>query len=264
MDGFLHAVSRRVVMARNWGRLQLHTRVKVARSWLRRDSLERLYCLGDSHCEVFKIIEENNMLSDILIRTTCVSGATAQGAVNPNSVTNALSIFTKILRNVNRSSHLLFMLGEVDCGFVVWYRAKKYNIPVRQQLQNSLSNYFAFLSSVEAMGFRNIIVCTAPLPTIRDGHAGGAVAKLRREVTATLRERTQLTLEYNSQLRTTAIDRGYVIVDIEDDILDPATGVVMDVYRHPDPFNHHLDPGKAAYLYTRELKRYFNGYVGEC
>jgi hypothetical protein len=52
-----------------------------------------------------------------------VGGATAQGAVNPNSKTDALAIFQKKIKYTN-ADNILIMLGEVDCGYLIWVRSK--------------------------------------------------------------------------------------------------------------------------------------------
>lgn len=51
----------------------------------------RILCCGDSHTDVFDYcnLKQNMFTFDVCV----VGGATAQGAVNPNSKTNALNIF---------------------------------------------------------------------------------------------------------------------------------------------------------------------------
>ena len=81
--------------------------------------------LGDSHSNVFNLSKK-----DFLVEF--IGGATAQGSVNPNSKTNSLNIFTEKLKTLDLSkiSNVIIMLGEVDCGFVIWYRHKKHNISI--------------------------------------------------------------------------------------------------------------------------------------
>jgi len=54
----------------------------------------KILVLGDSHSEIFNYCnkKQKNIFFDVII----VSGATAQGSVNPNSNTNALEIFTPL------------------------------------------------------------------------------------------------------------------------------------------------------------------------
>jgi hypothetical protein len=63
----------------------------------------------------------------------------------------------------------------------------------------AIASYSRFLLEVAA-SFEVVCVST-PLPTIQDGNDWGDVANARREVTATLVERTTLTLQFNRQMR---------------------------------------------------------------
>ena len=54
----------------------------------------KILVLGDSHSEIFNYC--NKKQKNIHFEVVIVGGATAQGSVNPNSTTNALSIFTPL------------------------------------------------------------------------------------------------------------------------------------------------------------------------
>lgn len=53
-------------------------------------SSQNILVIGDSHTQVFKYCNDKN--TDYHFDVQKVSGATAQGSVNPNSKTNALKI----------------------------------------------------------------------------------------------------------------------------------------------------------------------------
>ena len=53
----------------------------------------KILCCGDSHTRVFDYC--NSRQNEFVFDVCVVSGATAQGAVNPNSKTDALNIFEK-------------------------------------------------------------------------------------------------------------------------------------------------------------------------
>jgi hypothetical protein len=218
--------------------------------------VKNLFCFGDSHVSVFNYIDDQKVLKNTKIFVTMVPGATALGMVNPNSKTNALNIFYSNLVDIPKDSSLLFMLGEVDCGFVIWYRAQKYGIDVKEQLFQSINNYFSFLKVVEDLGYKNnnIIVCTPPPPTIKDNQKWGEVANLRREVKATQKERTELTLYYNEIIRSLCQQRGYKIIDTEKEFIDPKTSLVRAQYLNKNPLDHHLDNESASTVYIRKLK----------
>ncbi len=95
----------------------------------------KILVLGDSHCDIFRYC--NIKQNDIYFDVHNVGGATAQGSVNPNSNTNALNIFRNKIHKINKTDYkyVIINLGEVDCGFVIWYRKKKYNISTEEQLK---------------------------------------------------------------------------------------------------------------------------------
>ena len=87
-------------------------------------NFNKILLLGDSHAHVFKLVD--SAAPDFSIQHCIVTGSSAQGAVNPHSKTNALPIFRDALsKNAESHTHCMTMLGEVDCGFVVWYRKKE-------------------------------------------------------------------------------------------------------------------------------------------
>lgn len=205
--------------------------------------------LGDSHVEVFR---GQVHVRGVRWAVQLVGGATALGMVNPNSKTDALRIFDERLNDAPLWQPSLFMLGEIDCGFVIFYRAEKHGTPIEEQLEESVGNYLAFL---ERHAARRRIVLSAPLPTIRDGQTFGEVADARREVKATLRERTAITLRYNTRLEQRCHEAGIEFVDVTAPQFDPATGAIRENLRRPDPTDHHLHPQRYAAILERELEK---------
>ena len=131
-----------------------------------------------------------------------VHGATATGLANPNSKTQALGIFENYLKKeVNKDDYVFFQLGEVDCGFAIWYRAEKHGLSIQKQTQLAIDNYTSLILKASAINGKKIIICSAVLPTIQENNNFGEVANLRKEVKANIKERTQLTLEFNKMLK---------------------------------------------------------------
>jgi hypothetical protein len=214
-----------------------------------------LYCFGDSHAKMFRFLDQNDYLSQTLIRCHIVGGATAMGMVNPNSKTNALNIFRERIKHISPYDYLLIMLGEVDCGFVIWYRAAKYKVSVETQLAQSLSNYRVFINELIADRQTRLIICSAPIPTIFDDAPRGEIAHARREVTATLEARTNLTLQYNGALKRICQEQDLHFLDFSTEILDVQTGVINKAFLNRDPLDHHLEPSTIAPFLTEKLQR---------
>jgi hypothetical protein len=239
------------------------TRSDQRRAWLRSRPADAatavlrtriLHCFGDSHAVVFTDVAERRLLTRTWFDVELIGGATALGLANPNSRTRALPRFQEAIDAIPAGRHLLFMLGEVDCGFVIWYRAEQRGIPPARELDRSIRNYTRFLERLLEAGRSRIIVTATPPPTIRDDQDWGEVANLRREVKASLTDRTELTVEYNARLRDWCASRGVAFLDYEREVLDAETGTVAAAFRNPSPRDHHLAPGPFAEVVARRLR----------
>lgn len=215
-------------------------------------SPRRLHCFGDSHAYVFEHIRAHGMLAATCLTVTRVGGATAFGLANPNSATNALTVFRRTLAATPTEEPALFLMGEVDAGFLVWLRAQQRQTAVEDELAESLRRYTSFLEGVMATG-RAVVVATVPLPTIVDYTSWSGLANARRRVRASIQERTVATRRYNDGLRRWAAATGACVLDTEADLLDERTGLVRPVFRHADPCNHHYDMAAFAPVVVRRL-----------
>jgi hypothetical protein len=210
---------------------------------------EHALCLGDSHVTVMEHVE----LPGVWFRTKPLVGATASGVLNPRSKTNSLEKFTTHLEAAKPWQQVLLQLGEVDCGFVIWHRARRRNLAVEEQLTLTLDAYAKFIELVVSMGFRRVVVLSAPLPTIGDDPTRwGEIANLRKTVTASQAERTGLTLRFNEGLRMRCDALAATFVHITSGQLDPATGLIDKRFVR-ETRDHHLadrpirrTPGRRA------------------
>jgi hypothetical protein len=173
---------------------------------------------------------------------TVVVGATALGMENPNSRTEALRTFRDRIARLPLDRTLLFVLGEVDCGFLLWYKAEHSRVPLEELTERSLDSYTRFLGSLLAEGRRNIVVTTVALPVIEDYATWAGLKNQRSSVRASLDERTALTRRYNARLREWAASSGCAVLDLEPGLTDAATGLVRAEMINPDPLNHHYNP----------------------
>lgn len=211
--------------------------------------------IGDSHANVFWHMEFSPYFFwKTNPKITVVHGATATGLSNPNSKTKALPIFKRYIKNhVNKDSRVFFQLGEVDCGFAVWYRSEKHNLSIDEQLSSALENYLNIIRYAINKG-GSVFVCSAVLPTIKDGQSFGEVANLRKTVKASLRERTLLTLEFNKKLAALLKKEKATFINFDTFLLNPKTNVIKEEYLNKDPKNHHLDHDAYGSLINFVLK----------
>jgi len=211
-------------------------------------------CLGDSHIKIFSKIDRDRSIPGMYFETIAVPGATARGLLNPNSRTDALQIFRRRIESAKPWQYLFFQLGEVDCGFLIWYCAQKYKISIKDALETSILNYCNFLEWIRARNFDNIYILSVPLPTIPDGVNWGEVANARREVKASQLERTALTLEYNDRLKQECEKRGFCFIDITSEQLNPETQIIDTRFVNSDILDHHLNPIAYSVSIVKILK----------
>jgi len=208
--------------------------------------MSKIYAVGDSHSRVF---------SKIANITNCfVDGGTNMGLKNPHSKTNARKRITNFFndKKVNEDT-LIFLMGEVDCGFVIWYRKEKYNDTLESQFNESLNNYFDFILEFKDR-FKKVCICDVPPPTIGDNDKViGEVANKRLGIKATLKERTDLTIKYNNKISEFCEEHNFTHLKYTEEILNE-DGVVDKSYKNKNPKDHHLDSDKYSKLLHNKLK----------
>lgn len=211
---------------------------------------EHVLCVGDSHVRVMNHV----CVPGFWFRVISVEGATASGIMNPDGTARAMPIFTSRLNRARPWQRVLVQLGEVDCGFVIWHRAERRSLSIDEQLAYTLDAYEAFIERLVAGAFREVLVLSAPAPTIGDDPIDwGDVANLRSEVSATQIARTDLTLRFNAQLEKRCAAIGASFVDVTTGHMDERSGLIDARFLRATPEDHHLADGRYAALISREL-----------
>ncbi len=205
--------------------------------------------LGDSHSRIFKQKNWRRLTPKLSWNAVCVEGATVSGLTNPNSKTQAGNYFAQALSE-HQAKVILLCLGEVDTGFVIWYRSEKHGIDVQQAAQLAVDNYCRLIEAARQRA--STIVLSAPLPTLQDNCQVGAVAKARSSIKASQQQRTELTCWFNKEIQNWCIKNNINYVNI-DPLSKGADGLVDPQLRHPDPKNHHYDPESYQKLLVEQL-----------
>lgn len=217
---------------------------------LKRAFREEILVIGDSHASVFKHRTFRAAFPSAHFNIVAVEGATVSGLQNPNSKTQANQTFLDRVETTSART-VVVQLGEVDTGFVIWYRAEKYHTPVQEMLDKALQNYEDLLLSL-ADRFRPICI-SAPLPTIQDDQSWGDVANARREIQATQRQRTQLTLEFNRHMERFCERHGLTYLSLDNESLG-ADGLVSPHLLHANRNDHHYARDAYAAMVIRKLE----------
>ncbi|MES2477108.1 MAG: SGNH/GDSL hydrolase family protein [Verrucomicrobiota bacterium] len=216
---------------------------------------EEILVLGDSHTAIFKHPTVARAFPKSFFNVINVGGATASGLANPNSKTQASQRFAEALAD-SPARRMIVMLGEVDTGFIIWYRAAKYGEPVESVMETAVTTYTAFLTDVRSRADQLLCVST-PLPTIPDGTAWGEVATARKEVTATQFERTSLTLRFNRLVREFCVANAIGFIDLDAASLGE-NGLVKPALMNPDPQDHHYQADAYAKILLKPLLETLN------
>ncbi len=225
--------------------------VRPAVLWVNSLTREEILVLGDSHATVFENRDFKTAFPKYFFNIVSVRGATVSGLSNPMSKTQAMPLFTKALQR-SKAKTTMVLLGEVDTGFLLWYKAQKHNKPVEVMMDRALENYQRLLKTVSEKS--NVVCVSAPLPTIRDGQDLGEIANLRKEVKATQRQRTDLTLEFNRRMRDFCGANGFVYLSLDEESLGD-DGLVSAALLDSDPKEHHYDRKKHAAMIIRRLQK---------
>ena len=217
---------------------------------------KNIHCLGDSHAEAFKHVSTEYYWLMTKFYFKFVRGASATGLGNPRSKTNAINEFKKYLDdNSKNNDWLLIQIGEVDCGFVIWFREMQGKGSVGELFNESLNNYKRFVDYLINKGYNKIILVSVPLPTIGDDAPLGEVAEMRSSIRVDQKTRTVITKKYNSELYSYAKEKNILFLNYEPEITNAETGLVKTCFKNENPGDHHLNVTKIAPILRRKLRK---------
>jgi hypothetical protein len=218
--------------------------------WIIRLFIEEVLVLGDSHALVFNSKKFKAYFGNHIFNVVIVGGATVSGLKNPNSKTQALPIFRDSIKK-STAARTILLLGEVDTGFVIWYRAEKNKTPIAIMLDRAIENYQRLL--IEVSKKSRVICISTPLPTIQDGNDWGEIANARKNVKATQLERTALTIQFNKRIQEFCERNEFTYLSFDNESIGE-NGLVNPYLLNSDPNNHHYDIDKYADMLINKLK----------
>lgn len=203
---------------------------------------KKVLLAGDSHARSLKKLTLPEGYSS---RSAVVDGATLSGLSNPNSITGSFGKFQNAYA-VGNFDYVIYILGEVDTGFLLWYYSEREGVDVKSYMKKALDNYILLVQDTLEYA-NNVILVSVPLPTITDDYAGaGEVQSLRKSIKATQKQRTELTLEFNTQIKAWCENFETVqFIDLDTLSLDK-DNLIKKELKNDDPHDHHYN--QSAYL----------------
>lgn len=217
--------------------------------------IEDVLVLGDSHSEVFARPRFKQKLPNVNFIVASARGATLSGLTNPNSNTQAGPIFKSAVDRY-AGKRVLTLMGEVDTGFVIWYRAERDGADPLVAAKKSVQNYQALLLDL-MQKFPKVGCVSTPLPTIRDGQDYGEVANARKLVKASQRSRTELTLYLNHQMSEFCKEQGIAYLDLDSESLGEG-GLVREELLSQNKLNHHYEPAVYVDLLAPKVRSWLS------
>lgn len=215
---------------------------------------KKILVISDSHGGVFEYIHDNNLLFPHYINAEIVGGATAYGLTKENSITNSFKRFINAVRKYKNFDIVLIQLGEVDCSFILWDKAKKLNKEPFEIISYSLMGYEKLLNELKNLD-KKIIITGAILPTLKDHEKADKSAGLRNTIAVTQIERTNLILEYNEQLKILAKKYNIEYIDISEKTINKSTNLIDEKYVRQSEIDHHQCFKNTSLLWVYELKK---------
>lgn len=212
--------------------------------------MKNILIIGDSHIKSFKNKKFNNYKFDII---KC-GGASAQGLNNINSQKKTLLKTLKFLKSNNTNyEYVILCFGEVDCNATIWYYKDKYKQTLEDALNRTVNEYVKFIITHIENYFNKeqIIIFGAVLPTVADNIV--KTVDLRKDISATQKERTDLTDMYNSLLKSSSSKHNWIFLTVNDAIRDTTTMLVDKKYIK-NPVDHHLPKKISFELWVDQLE----------
>lgn len=199
---------------------------------------EVIECLGDSHIAAFRRINFTYPEIKYRFRTTSVLSATAYGVGKSQSSTNVRKIFEKKISELEGKVRVIVCLGENDTSFLIWFLAQQKNIQMEIIFSETLMRYQNFLILVKSK-VKELIVCSSPLPSIKDGQKNPDIALLRDSIDVPMRERTLMALKFNGEMRNFCKQNSIAFLDLDEVLIDPKTGILADNFIRKDQYDNH-------------------------
>lgn len=221
------------------------------------ESMPKILFLGDSHIGYFKFGVQHNLYKPFEADICMVSGATASGLKNQNSFTRASEKFKNFLYKYPKNSEIIFQLGEVDCGILIWLKANETKTSIEKQVQISIEAYKKFLEDLIEEGYRNISITSVTLPTINDqDHVGEIISLRRQKVNANFKERTNLTILFNHFLEEMCGDLKLNYINACFDFIDGDENTCQMKFKNKNKSDHHMDNVEAAVVWSYKVNEY--------
>lgn len=204
--------------------------------------------LGDSHTKVFTRMNQNHGTK---IDVTLVHGASLMGLSNQHSHTKAREIYNKELMHLFQPCNIIIQLGDVDVSRVIWKRAERNGETIGQQIDEVSNRLVGFIKKINPA--HKVYYLVPFLPAVDDNVDKKLIYPARRDVKASLQERTDALKQLTKKIKHLSTKHNFTVIDINSDLVDTRTGKLHDFYRDSNPGEHHLNNTRVAPTLRKSL-----------
>ncbi|MCD4756827.1 MAG: hypothetical protein K8R39_01005 [Arcobacteraceae bacterium] len=188
-----------------------------------------------------------------IINVKIADGSTAYGLNNNNSSSQAINKFLTEVKRFKNYNTIIIQLGEVDCAYILWKKAKDYCNSARDNISISIKGYESLIRKLMIYN-KKIIITGVILPTVKNGQKNSNEVPLRDTISATQEDRTTLVLEFNEQLKLIAIKYNLDYIDITEETINKDTSLVDDKFIIKDKVDHHQSQENTSMIWVSKLR----------
>jgi len=215
----------------------------------------KVLVIGDSHAQVFNLRSLKYFFGNYDYLVEWVGGATVSGLENPNSHTKTLAKLQRRIKNY-KPDFIICLFGEVDCGFVIWHRAKRHGESIKRMFNQAVERYGRFLLELKNKSF--VIVLSTPLPTLADYRDfPGKYDNSRNDIKVSQRKRTSLTLFFNRKIQEFCECHGIKYISLDKECLGD-NGLVKEELINNQETDYHYFRRLYAKIIIDKFMEVFN------
>ena len=160
------------------------------------------------------------------------------------------------MENKPRAEHIIFYFGEIDCRRAAWKYANDTQQDIYTVIEETLENYFAFINTIQLLGYPNISVIGTILPITPDELHRINSTRGPRAPFANQKARTKLTLYFNKRLQQHANFQNFGYFDITEMMLDPETGMADEKFIRDYCLESHCRYSEIVPIYNDTLTKH--------
>lgn len=226
----------------------------------------KVLAIGDSHTKYFGLANQVVVAHAPARGVTCVakviSGASVTGVGKLSSTLNVADDIPAWVASF-QPDFLVFNLGQVDIELGLPFReyVKQDGIPPQQHMTRFIDSYLTFLDALDfpkdkvivkginapvlcydrpkAIRYINRIVTERFTDSVEDVARQDVVLKMLQSDYPSDIVRTDIAFLFNEMLEAAVSKAGYSYFDINEDLVDPSSGLIRTAYV-PASFDHHL------------------------